>query len=338
MIGHTDTVRTLLDELTPDIDAAKLIHSAQRYDDLAQRLSELELTLTGAVRAIVDTFADGRTSEAMGPRAQELVDGGLATATARVRATADLVRAYAEAVATTRQRLAVVAAIADRDLLAAQVLVATTGDTTLYAGAERSAAQVMTAAAGELDWRARQIADDATDPTGSDAPPEHNSPGSGAPMPGAVMAPMGAALAGFAANRAGDDLTPDIDVPATDLGMLRTRAVTLAATQPPEVAPWIRVAVGLGQDRDGGRVVVVGTSEPAGYLRPGVMPEPHEVVVGDGRAPELAIIDYFADRALTPLAVCAATPAPPEVTALVDEAGAATVATPADDSAIGVDQ
>lgn len=336
MIVHTDTVQTLLDELTPDIDAAALSSAAQRYEDLAQRLSELAHILAGAAPALADPLGGGRTSVAVVTRAHDVAGGELGTAVAQVRATADVVRLFAEAVAMTQQRLIVVAAIADRDLLAAQVMVAATGDTTLRAGAEYSAAQVMTAAVGELDWRAGQIADEATDTSGSDQPPQQHSPGMGAPMmPAAMMAPMAAALAGAAAHGAGDNLVFDVDVSAADLAMLQTRAAVLTATQPPEVAPWIRLAVGWGQDGDGRRVVVVGTSEPAGYLRPGVVPEPHEVVVGDGRAPELAIIDHFADRALTPLAVCAATPAPPEVTALVGEAGAATVAVPEDDSATG---
>jgi hypothetical protein len=106
--------------------------------------------------------------------------------------------------------------------------------------------------------------------------------------------------------------------------MLRARAAQLSAVQPAEVAPWIRLAVGLGQDHDGRRIVVVGTSEPAGYLRPGTVPEPHEVVVGDGRPPELAIVDYLRERELAPIAICATTPPGADVQSQLAEAGVAT--------------
>lgn len=79
--------------------------------------------------------------------------------------------------------------------------------------------------------------------------------------------------------------------------------------------------MGLGQDHDGRRIIVVGTSEPGGYLRPGTVPEPNEVVVGDGRSPELVIVDYLAARDLVPLAVCATTPPTPEVRSLLADAG-----------------
>jgi hypothetical protein len=94
--------------------------------------------------------------------------------------------------------------------------------------------------------------------------------------------------------------------------------------QPPEVTPWIRIAVGLGQDPDGRRIVVVGTSEPGGYLRPGTVPEPNEVVVGDGRAPELVIVDHLAAMDLVPLAVCATTPPTTEVRSQLADAGVTT--------------
>lgn len=329
LTDHTEPVQTLLQQLTPDIDPARLVNSAQRYEDLAQCLSELQIAMDGAVRMVSDTLA-GHTSQAVSARAQTLISRELATAVNQLQATAGIVRAYAEAVDITQQRLTVVAAIADRDLLAARVMGAAGGATTAEVGAEQTAARVMTAAAGELNSRTEQIVDDATDRPGSD--PVSHTPGMGAPMvPGAMMAPMGAALAGFAARRTGNDIAFDTDLPLAEVGMLRGRAAMLAGSAPPEVAPWIRLAVGLGQDGDGRRVVVVGTNEPNGYLRPGVVPEPHEVVVGDGRAPELAIIGYFADRDLTPLAVCATTTMSPEVAALVGQSGAATIASADDD-------
>jgi hypothetical protein len=142
-------------------------------------------------------------------------------------------------------------------------------------------------------------------------------------LPGAMMG-AGTALAAAGAGTRPGHLHVDRDVAAKDLSMLHARAAHLTAMQPPEVAPWIRLAVGLGQNHDGRRIVVVGTSEPGGYLRPGTVPETNEVVVGDGRSPELVIVDYFTERDLIPMAVCTTTPAAPEVRAQLADAGVTT--------------
>lgn len=312
---YGEPVESLLRELTPDIDTAALNLLVQRYEALTQRISECSASFEGGTRAVSEGIV-GQTSVAADAVRLSLI-GALHAAAQRVSSTAETVRVYADAVEQTRQRLTVVAAIADRELLAGTLLATATGDTTTLAGAEHLAARTMSAAAAELDRRTAQISEEVED-SGTD---RGQHPG-GMPMtPGAMMGPMGAALAGIAAGR-GTAGVGDAHLPDADLGMLRARAAVLAATQPPEVAPWIRVAVGLGADQNGRRTVVIGTSEPAGYLRPGVVPEPHEVVVGDGRVPELAILGYFRDRDLVPLAVCAATPPPPEVAAMVDESGA----------------
>ncbi|ORM37409.1 hypothetical protein [Williamsia sp. 1135] len=313
---YREPVESFLRELTPDIDAAALYLLVERYESLIQRLSECISAVDGGIRSVSEAI-DGQTSAAADAVGVSLVRA-LHTSTEKVDGTAEVVRAYADAVEQTRQRLTVVAAIADRELLAGTVLAAATGDTTTLAGAEHLAARTLSATAAELDRRAAQISQETVEETGT----EHGQQSGGTPMnPGAMMAPTGAALAGIAAGRSAAGVG-DTHPPDADLVMLRARAAVLTATQPPEVAPWIRVAVGLGIDQNGRRTVVVGTSEPAGYLRPGVVPEPHEVVVGDGRAPELAILGYFRDAELVPLAVCAMTPPPPEVAAVVDESGA----------------
>ncbi|PYE14035.1 hypothetical protein DFR67_114134 [Williamsia limnetica] len=312
---HREPVASLLHELTPDIDAAALLLLVARYEALAQRVSECIATVDNEVRALTEAL-DGQTSVAAEAKGR-LLGRELHAARDKVMVTADIVLAYADAVEQAKQRLTVVAAIADRDVLAGAVLAAATGEVATQAGAERLAARTMSAAAAELDHRTALIARDAE----QSVPEQGQHPG-GMPMtPGAMMAPLGA-LAGIAAARTASGGEGSAHVPDVDLGMLRARAAVLTATQPPEVAPWIRVAVGLGIDQAGRRTVVVGTSEPCGYLRPGVVPEPHEVVVGDGRAPELAFIGYCHDRELTPLAVCAATPPSPEVAAAIDESGA----------------
>ncbi|OZG26779.1 hypothetical protein BH683_023075 [Williamsia sp. 1138] len=314
--GYGEPVGSLLRELAPEIDAAALYLLAERYESVQQRISECTWAIDKGTRAVSGAI-DGQTAVAADAVGASTVRALHASAE-KVSSIAEVVRAYADAVEQTRQRLAVVAAIADRELLAGTLLAAATGDTTPLAGAEHFAARTMAATAAELDRHAAQISQGAVEETSA----EHGQQSGGMPMtPGAMMAPMGAALAGIAAGRAvaaaGDSQPSD-----ADLIMLRARAAVLSATQPPEVAPWIRVAVGLGVDPNGRRTVVVGTSEPAGYLRPGVAPEPHEVVVGDGRAPELAILGYFRDAELVPLAVCAASPPPPEVAAAVNDSGA----------------
>ncbi|WP_207839341.1 hypothetical protein [Williamsia soli] len=311
-----EPVESLLRELIPDIDAAALYLVAERYECATQRLSQCISAVDGGTRAVSEAI-DGRTSVAADAAGASLVRA-LYRSAEKVSGMAEVVRAYADAVEQTRQRLTVVAAIADRELLAGTLLTVATGDTTTLASAEHLAARTMSATAAELDRRADQISREALEETGT----EHGQQSGGTPMtPGVMMAPTGAALAGVAAARSSADVG-DTHPSGADLVMVRARAAVLTATQPPEVAPWIRVAVGLGLDQNGRRTVVVGTSEPAGYLRPGVVPEPHEVVVGDGRAPELAILGYFQERALVPVAVCATTPPSPEVAAVVDESGA----------------
>lgn len=322
---YREPVNSLLNDLMPDVDVSALYVLLEHYEALAQRISDCLVPLEAGVRAVNDGIA-GDTAVTSGAAGASL-GRDLELAGDKTRAAAKIIRAYADAVAQTQQRLAVVAAIADRELLAGEVLAVATGDTTAQAGAQDLAARTMSAAAGELDRRTAEITKDSTEASG---PANDHQPG-GMPMtPGAMMAPMAGALAGIAAGRAAAG-AGDPPLPDADLGMLRARAAVLTATQPPEVAPWLRVAVGLGADANGRRTVIIGTSEPAGYLRPGVVPEPHEVVVGDGRAPELAILGYLRERDLTPLAVCAGTPPPPDVAAAVGESGAFVVVPDRDD-------
>ena len=316
----SEPIPELLEKLWPTIDPERIQLAGERFAALAQRLSDLQIVLSDTARNIADT-GDGHAAHAMTDQARRIADTTLATVHDRLAHQGIATRAYGDAVAETQQRLTVVAAMADRDVLAGQVVAAATGDTTRLTGAHDAAVRVMTAAAGQLDWRTRDITDDLQAQGEADAGPSQSGSG-GTPM----MAPMGGAmagaLAGAMAQARGADHRPDLDISDADLAMLRSRVAHLAATQPSEVAPWVRLAVGLGVSGDGRHVVIVGTSELGGYLRPGTALEPHEIVVGDGRAPELAIMGYFADRDIEPLAVCATTPPPPEVAAEIAEGGA----------------
>ncbi|PXW33510.1 UNVERIFIED_CONTAM: hypothetical protein DES50_102129 [Williamsia faeni] len=316
----SEPIPEMLEKLWPTMDPERIQLAGERFSSLAQRLSDLQIVLSDTARHIADT-GDGQAADAMTDQARRIADTTLTTVRDRLTHQGRATRAYGDAVAETQQRLTVVAAMADRDLLAGQVVAAATGDTTTLAGAHDAAVRVMTAAALQLDRRTRDITDDLQTQSDTDAGPSQSG-GGGTPM----MAPMGGAVAGALAGvmvRArGADHRPDLDISDADLAMLRFRAAHLAATQPPEVAPWVRLAVGLGVSGDGRHVVIVGTSELGGYLRPGTALEPHEMVVGDGRAPELAIMGYFADRDIEPVAVCATTPPPPEVAAEITEGGA----------------
>lgn len=320
-----EQVERLLRDAWPAIDPDMIGRSVERYHVVAQRLFALQSAIEAATTEVADAM-DGRTGSALAAKATALANQA-ARAAHLVGAESDLAARFSDLVVLTHERLTVAAAIADRDLHAAQVVSVTTGDITAAMGAEHAAATVLAAVAGDFESGSRELADTASAHAAEQPDSEHGQAtgnAAGAPMiPGAMMG-AGSAMAAAAGRMRGGDLPSATDVSAADLSMLQTRAAHLSSMQPPEVAPWIRFAVGLGQDHDGRRIVVVGTSEPGGYLRPGTVPEPNEVVVGDGRSPELVIVDYLAARDLVPLAVCATTPPTPEVRSQLAEAGVTT--------------
>jgi filamentous hemagglutinin len=70
----------------------------------------------------------------------------------------------------------------------------------------------------------------------------------------------------------------------------------------------ITLAAGLAEDASGGRSVLIGTSEPGGYLRPGVTLLPGEfLAAGTGHA-EIDILNYANQRGLRLLEVGATRP------------------------------
>ena len=319
-----EQVERLLRDVWPAIDPDMIGRSVERYRVVAQRLFALQAAIEAATAEVADAM-EGRTGSALAAKATTLADQA-AGAAHLVGAESDLAARFSDLVVLTHERLTVAAAMADRDLQAAQVVDVTTGDIIAAMGAEHAAATVLAAVAGDFESGSRELADTASAHAAEQPDSEHGQAtgnAAGAPMiPGAMMG-AGSAMAAAGKMRGGD-LPAATDVSAADLSMLQTRAAHLSSMQPPEVAPWIRIAVGLGQDHDGRRVVVVGTSEPGGYLRPGTVPEPNEVVVGDGRSPELVIVDYLAARDLVPLAVCATTPPSPEVRSQLADAGVTT--------------
>ena len=320
-----ESVQRHLHEVWPAIEPAMIGRSAERYHDVAQRLSDVQSAIEAAASEAADAM-DGRSGDALAANATALADHA-GRAAHLVGIGSDLTSRFSDLVVLTQERLTVAAAIADRDMRAAQMADVTAGDVTVAMGAEHAATTVMAAVAGDLESGSRELADTAAAHAAEQRDSEPGqTPGHtvGTPLIPGAMAGAGSAMIAAAGKTRGGDLPSGTGVSAADLSMLQTRAAHLSAMQPPEVAPWIRIAVGLGQDPDGRRIVVVGTSEPGGYLRPGTVPEPNEVVVGDGRAPELVIVDHLAALDLVPLAVCATTPPTTEVRSQLAEAGVTT--------------
>ncbi|XXT16045.1 RHS repeat-associated core domain-containing protein [Sorangium sp. So ce429] len=84
----------------------------------------------------------------------------------------------------------------------------------------------------------------------------------------------------------------------------------------------VTVAVGLAKDANGAQRVLVGTSEPRGYLRPGVTLAPGEILApGLGHA-EADIVNFAQRHGLRLLEVGATRPICPSCAALIEGAGA----------------
>lgn len=81
------------------------------------------------------------------------------------------------------------------------------------------------------------------------------------------------------------------------------------------------MGVGVGEDASGGLRTVVGTSEPNGYLRPGVSLNPGEELATGGGHAEASILDYMSTNGIRPLTVGAGRPICPACASLLDRAG-----------------
>jgi hypothetical protein len=87
----------------------------------------------------------------------------------------------------------------------------------------------------------------------------------------------------------------------------------------------ITMGVGVAEDASGARQVLVGTSEPRGYLRPGVTLAPGEMIApGLGHA-EADIVNYAQQNGLRLLEVGATRPICPACAAAIEGAGARAV-------------
>lgn len=112
-----------------------------------------------------------------------------------------------------------------------------------------------------------------------------------------------------------------------DVGRLKTDAATRAGelqdSVPEKSRGRITMGTSMGRDEAGRVRTVVSTSEPRGYLRPGVtLKDCEELATGNGHA-EVSGIDYMREHGITPVAVGAGKPICTPCETTIDNAGAA---------------
>jgi|GEM_PF-2705040 len=112
---------------------------------------------------------------------------------------------------------------------------------------------------------------------------------------------------------------------ATGVGGTTARVAELRAALPSAQQGRITMGVGLAEDASGAPRVLIGTSEPRGYLRPGVLLKSGETLApGLGHA-EADIVNFTQQNGLRLLEVGATRPICPSCAAAIEEAGAVTV-------------
>ncbi|WNG18460.1 hypothetical protein [Cystobacter fuscus] len=112
---------------------------------------------------------------------------------------------------------------------------------------------------------------------------------------------------------------------ATELGGTAARVAELRAALPSAQQGRITMGVGLAEDASGAQRMLIGTSEPRGYLRPGVLLKSGETLApGLGHA-EADIVNFTQQYGLRLLEVGATRPICPSCAAAIEEAGAVPV-------------
>ncbi|HYO66412.1 MAG TPA: hypothetical protein VEU33_10045 [Archangium sp.] len=132
---------------------------------------------------------------------------------------------------------------------------------------------------------------------------------------------MGSVLEQAEASAAG----AEVRAGATEVGGTTARAAELRAAIPSAQQGRITMGVGLAEDASGAQRVLIGTSEPRGYLRPGVLLKPGETLApGLGHA-EADIVNFTQQNGLRLLEVGATRPICPSCAAVIEGAGAVPV-------------
>jgi hypothetical protein len=324
-------VDALLRENDPSADVAMLKACSRRLETIAARTEAAGAAFSRAhARTGVGGLREGTDTAVrviVGPH-----EGAVADVVSRLEALAGVLDRYADEVVDIRNRLSLTSAIAERDLVRAEVASLVGHPTALVAAA--GAATVAFGAVGEdaveratnldpgsghrLTADGRAAHED--QPVNGQDPAAHAPLLSGAAMPAMLAAaPVAAAMAGASPR--------GLDGPvAVDEAGLAERVRELQASLPPEPATWVRMSVGVGCAPSGEMIEVVGTSDPIAYLRAGVSVGAGEQVAGSARGSEFAVTDHLAAIGARPLVVASAHPVPAHVGSRLDELGVRLIA------------
>ena len=117
----------------------------------------------------------------------------------------------------------------------------------------------------------------------------------------------------------------DSDANAAEGFSVAGRTGTLADAIPAAQSGRITMGVGLAEDASGAQRVLIGTSEPGGYLRPGVTLAPGETMAAGAGHAESDIVNYANANGLRLLEVGATRPICPGCAAAIRGAGAVPV-------------
>ena len=282
-------IAALIDDAAPgiigDVDDARLADLATRLDTAASRLVEVASSIDDAhtahaadIGSVAAAISDGRL-RLTGP------DGDLSRTWAAVTGVVTAIGDYRRLVAETSTELNLLAAVTDREMAREEIATRIGVD-----GAASAHLIGREAIAGAADGAVESARELSTAPTGGFA--------AGGFALGGVAGLAGVAATVAAGAVAAVRPVPHLDV---DLDALTERAAQLDAAAPGSV----RMAIGVGVASTGEREIVVGTSDPAPYLRCGVDLADGERIVGTGAAPEAAIVADLIGRSVTPLAVAA---------------------------------
>lgn len=314
-------IRALAEELAPGrwptADVTALRESAKRCRDIAARLGAVADTIVAAHRTHDVSGGAGAFHDATVHAGARITaaDTDLAHTIGRLEAAAVAAEAYADTAVEAHNEMTVIASIADRERVRADLL-ASLGD---------GSAQVVAAGAGRMALTAAgdDYTDRADDAGRRDHADQQPTPAAtSGMMPFSALGGLAAAGAGMiAGTRAAGPGDSDAGLDDADADWLRRRAEQLQASLPSAVAGFVRMAVGIGRCADGSRAVVVGTSDPHPYERPGLELGAGEVLAGNGRAAELAVLDHMAHVGAQPQAVAAATPMAPDTVAALGATG-----------------
>ncbi|WHU45001.1 hypothetical protein QNM97_13125 [Gordonia sp. L191] len=331
----------------PTSDDAAMREVVSSLAVLRGRLEHIAADLATAFRDVEG--GAGRFTRAILDGRDRLVGGedAVLTTTARAMATAaDTVEAFADLTATARLRVELVTAITDRDRMIG-ALAASLGDDTPAVRAASAGRMALTAAGDEYTEQSGALTLERSDPVASGAG-DHTDDRAGSAaaatsgmMPMGGFAGLGAAAAGAGAGagaavrrvaagaRSDHDAEPGEapELTRAEYDALARRAAAVQASLPGAVGSWVQIAVGVGEHPETGRMVVIGTSDPVPYLRRGMSIRTGEELVGDGRAPEIALLHHMQNSGAIPLAVATASPPSAHSRAVIAASGAALVAT-----------